>query len=175
VSRRAPRQTKQTFDLSAFFGIPEAGMNKKAVFPGIVVVLALLFALPATRDELDWRWTVSRDQAPDYMQYYTDWPKGRHTAEARLRYEQRTWSDTKRAMIYEAIKKNSAAKADPEARKERRARLERFFWKQVTNENTLFSYKDYLMRYPAGEFAAEARRQIADPSRQAASGSESKN
>ncbi len=150
-------------------------MNKKTVFLGIVVFLALIFALPATRDELDWRWTESRDQAADYMQYYTDWPKGRHTAEARLRYEQRTWNDTKRAMINEAIKKNSAAKSDPEARKERRARLERFFWKQVTNENTLFSYKDYLMRYPAGQFAAQARRQIDDLTRKAASGGDSAN
>jgi hypothetical protein len=146
-------------------------MNKKTVFLGIVVVLALLFALPATRDELEWRWTESRDKAADYMLYYTDWPKGRHAAEARLCYKERTWSDTKRAMIYEAIKKNSAAKPDPEARKERRARLERFFWKQVTNENTVLSYKDYLMRYPAGEFTAQARRQIDDLTRPAVGGS----
>jgi hypothetical protein len=150
-------------------------MNKKAVLLGIVVFLALIFALPATRDELDWRWTQSRDQATDYMQYYTDWPKGRHTAEARRCYKERAWSDTKRAMINEAIKKNSAAKPDPAARKERRARLERFFWKQVTNENTVLSYKDYLMRYPAGQFAAEARRQIDDLTRKAASGGDSEN
>ena len=37
------------------------------------------------------RWT----EAEDYMRYYTDWPKGRHMADAKLRYEQRTWSDTK--------------------------------------------------------------------------------
>jgi hypothetical protein len=150
-------------------------MNKKAVFLGIVVFLALIFALPATRDELNWRWTESRDQATDYMQYYTDWPKGRHTAEARLCYKERTWSDTKRAMINEALKKHSTAQSDPEARKERRARLECFFWKQVTNENTVLSYKDYLMRYPTGQFAAEARRQIDDLTRQAASKSDSKN
>jgi hypothetical protein len=150
-------------------------MNKKAVYFGIVVFLALIFALPATRDELDWLWTESRDQATDYLQYYTDRPKGRHAAEARLCYKERTWIDTKKAMINEAIKKHSAAKSDPEARKERRTRLERFFWKQVTNENTVLSYKDYLTRYPAGEFAAEARRQIDDLTRQAASGGDSKN
>jgi hypothetical protein len=150
-------------------------MNRKAVFLGIVVFLALIFALPATRDELDWRWTESRDQATDYMQYYTDWPKGRHTAEARRCYKERTWSDTKRAMINEAIKKNSAGKSSPEARKERLARLERFFWKQVTNENTILSYKDYLTRYPSGEFAAQARHEIDDLTRKTASESDSKN
>jgi hypothetical protein len=150
-------------------------MNKKEIFLGIIVFLALIFALPATRDELDWRWTESRDQATDYMQYYTDWPKGRHTAEAKLCYKERTWSDTKRAMINEAIKKHSAAKSSPEARKERRARLERFFWKEVTNENTVLSYKDYLLRYPAGQFAAQARRQIDELTRQAAGESDSEN
>jgi hypothetical protein len=150
-------------------------MNKKAVFLGIVVLLALIFALPATRDELDWRWAESRDQATDYMEYYTDWPKGRHAAEARLCYKERTWSDTKRAMINEAVKKYTSANSDPTARKELRARRERFFWKEVTNENTVLSYKDYLMRYPAGQFAAQARRQIDDLTRQEAGKSDSGN
>jgi hypothetical protein len=145
--------------------------RKIAVFIGIVAVLALLFAMPGTHDELVWWWTVSRDQAADYMQYYTDWPKGWHAAEARLRYEQRTWKATTRAMINEANKKYTAANSDPNAGKERQARLERFFWKQVTNENTIPSYKDYLTRYPAGQFTAQARRQIDDLNRQAASGS----
>jgi hypothetical protein len=143
-------------------------MNKKAVYVGIVVFLAFLFALPATRDELAWLWAESRDQAADYLQYYTDRPKGLHAAEARLCYKERTWIDTKKAMINEAIKQHSAAKSDPEARKERRARLEHFFWKQVTNENTVVSYKDYLMRYPNGEFAAQAQRQIDELTHQAA-------
>jgi hypothetical protein len=155
---------RKEFALFAPFGIHEAGMKfkKKAAFLAVVAFLALLFALPATRDELDWYWTESRDQAADYMRYYTDWPKGWHTVEARLRYEQRAWSDTKRAMINEALKKNSTAKSDPEAIKERRVRKERFFWKEVTVENTIVSYNDYLQRYPAGEFADQARRRIDD-------------
>ena len=38
-----------------------------------------------------------------------------------------------------------------------------------TNENTVFSYEDYLTRYPAGLFVDQARRQIEVLSRQAAS------
>ncbi|MGP8199574.1 MAG: hypothetical protein ACLQU4_08755 [Limisphaerales bacterium] len=144
-------------------------MNQKAIYIGIVVVIALLFALPATRDELDWLWAKSRDQATDYMQYYTDWPKGLHTAEARHCYDERTWSETKRAMISEAVKKHAARKSGPEARQEQQARQERFFWKEATKENTVTSYQDYLTRYPAGQFAADARRQIDDLTRQSTS------
>jgi hypothetical protein len=142
--------------------------KKIAVFLGVVIFLALLAALPATRDELDWRWTLSRDQAADYKLYFTDWPKGRHVVEARQCYEQRTWADTKRAMINEALKKKAAAETDPDAIMERKMRQERFYWKEVTNENTIVSYQDYLQRYPAGEFAAQARRLIDDLTRQGA-------
>ncbi len=145
--------------------------KKKAAFLAVVAFFALLLAFPATRDELDWCWTAFRDQTADYMRYYSEWPEGLHAVEARLRYEQRTWSDTKKAMINEALKKISAAKSDPEAAKERRARREHFFWKQVTNENTVVSYNDYLQRYPAGEFTNEARRRIDDLTRQTDSGS----
>jgi hypothetical protein len=144
--------------------------KKKAAFLGIVILLGLLFALPPMRDELDWCWVESRDQATDYMRYLDDWPKGRHIAEARQRYEQRTWADTKRAMISEALKKHAASKSDPEAIREKKARKERFFWKQVTVENTVVSYQDYLQRYPFGEFADQARRQIDELARRAGSG-----
>ena len=53
-----------------------------------------------------------------------------------------------------------AASADPDAIKEKKARNERFFWKQVTVENTAASYQNYLERFPEGEFVAEARRKI---------------
>jgi hypothetical protein len=150
-------------------------MNQKPVYIGIIVVLALLFVLPATRDELDWLWAESRDQATDYMQYYTDWPKGLHTSEARHCYDERTWSETKRAMINEAVKKHAARSAAPEPRQELQARQEGFFWKEATKENTVTSYKDYLTRFPAGHFAAEARRQIDDLTRHATGGSKNSN
>lgn len=144
-------------------------LKKKTVFIGTVILLGLLYALPATRDEMDWCWTESRDQAPDYMRYYTEWPKGIHVIEAKQRYDQRTWSDTKRAMIAEALKKHAASKTDPEAIKEKKTRKERFFWKQVSFENTIISYNDYLQRYPDGEFAAPARQRIDELTRQASS------
>lgn len=134
--------------------------KKKAAVLAVVAIVALLFVLPATRDELEWYWAQWRNQATDYMRYYTDWPKGWHAGEAKIRYEQRTWDDTKKALINEALKQISTAKSDPEAIKERRVRKEHFFWKQVSVENTIVSYTDYLQRYPAGEFADQARQRI---------------
>lgn len=142
--------------------------KKKVVFLVFVACLALFFALPATRAQLDWYWTESRDDAADYLRYSMDWPNSPHAIEARLRYEQKTWNDTKRAMIAEALKKRAAVNSDPAAVKARRQRQERFFWRQVTNENTIVSYQDYLQRYPSGEFASQAHRQLDALKQQAA-------
>ena len=79
-------------------------------------------------------------------------------------------------MINEALKKHSTPQSDPEARKGTEAHpQERFFWKQVTNSATLFALSDYLQRYPAGEFADQARHRIDDLTRQGASGNASTN
>ena len=134
--------------------------NKKTVFLGFIVLAVVVCSLPITRDELDWRWAESRDQADDFMRYSTDWPHGRHAAEARLRYDQRVWAETKKAMIREAYKKTPVARTNSAVRLERLSRLEHFFWNEVTNANTAESYQDYLYRYPSGQFAPQARRHI---------------
>jgi hypothetical protein len=159
-------------DLSVLFGIHQSGMNFKriAVFFGIVILLALLFSLPPMRDELSWCWAESRDEASDYMRYLDEWPKGRHIAEAKARYEQRSWKDTTRAMINEALKKHAASKTDPDTIQEKKVRQERFFWKQASIENTIVSYQDYLQHYPAGEFSGQAHRRIDDLRNQGAGG-----
>jgi hypothetical protein len=145
-------------------------MKKKPVYVGVFILVALIFALPATRDELDWLWALSRDQATDYMQYYTDWPNGLHTTEARRCYKARLWSETKRAMINEALKTHSSKRSSPEARKEQRARRDRFFWQEATREDTLESYQDYLTNFPSGQFADEARRRLDELGRKGTGG-----
>jgi hypothetical protein len=137
-------------------------LNKKTVVVGFIVFLGLIYALPVTRDELDWRWADAKDQAADFMRYYTDWPHGRHVVEAHLRYDQRVWDDTKKAMIRDAYKQHALTGTNANTmREEKHARMEQFFWKEATLANTVDSYQDYLNRYPAGHFAARARQQIA--------------
>ena len=143
--------------------------KKKAAVVCCLLVVAGVAFVPATRDELDWYWAESENEAPDYMRYLTDWPNGRHEAEARERYEQRTWKDKNRALIAEAVKKNNAPKADANAGHLRHEKLEKFFWGQVTTENTVASYQGYLQRYPNGIFAAQARQRLDDLARQSSS------
>jgi hypothetical protein len=91
-----------------------------------------------------------------------DWPKGLHAAEATLKYNERRWVETKKAMINQAYQQaaHSSADADAQYRKEKRLRLDAFFWKQATTANTLESYEDYLQEFPGGRFVLQARIQI---------------
>ncbi len=129
----------------------------------IAAVAAVALLLPAARDELAWRWAESQDEAPDYMRYSSEWPKGRHAAEARARYDQRQWAATKRVLIRQAYQQDTRTNASADAAygKEKRLRREVFFWKTATNVNTIESYKDYLEQYPRGQFVAQARARIA--------------
>lgn len=135
--------------------------KKNAVLAAAVAGLGIAFALPATRDEVAWVWAVLQDDPGGYELYYTERPNGIHAPEARLRYRELAWDKTKRAMIADAIKKHSGAEADPEAKKERKARMETLWWRQVTNANTVFGYNDYVRRYPNGRYVEQALKRIA--------------
>jgi hypothetical protein len=133
------------------------------VLVSLAVVVAGALLIPAMRDELAWYWTESQDQAGDYMHYLSDWPKGRHVNQARMRYEQRQWAATKRALILQAYQQSLRTNSpdnDPAYRNERRVRREVLFWRQATNANTITSFEDYLRQYPQGQFVAKARAQI---------------
>jgi hypothetical protein len=134
--------------------------KKNIVAVAVFALLAGLVDLPATRDEADWYWAETRNHADDYLQYFNAWPHGRHTAEAHLRYQTRSRKEATKAMIDEALKKSARAMADPDARQERRQRMDRFLWHQVTNADAIPDYRGYLQRFPSGEFAIPARRRL---------------
>ncbi len=129
----------------------------------IVVIGAAVALLPATRDELSWWWADSHNRAADFASYLEAWPKGYHAGEARLKYNQRQWAETEKAMIHQAYQEASHAspEADAEYRKEKRQRRDAFFWREATNSNTLESYQDYLQQFPRGQFSRQARAHIA--------------
>jgi hypothetical protein len=134
------------------------------VLAGLVTVAGVELLVPAARDEVAWYWAEFQDQAPNYMDYLADWPKGRHANEARIRSEQRQWAATKRALIREAYQQtlhtNASSDADLAYGRERGLRREVLFWRQATNANTVASYKDYVQQYPRGQFVTNARSQI---------------
>jgi hypothetical protein len=132
-----------------------------------VIVVAAATLLPITREEFSWLWADSHDQAADFMRYIEDWPKGRHVAQARLKYDQRRWMETKKAMINQAYQQaaHSTPDADAEYRKEKRLRRDSFFWKQAVAANTVNAYRDYLQQFPKGQHERQASNQIAALSR----------
>src|SRR5580698_5956122 len=97
----------------------------------IIIIAATIALLPVVRDELSWWWAESLDHAADFMTYVEIWPNGRHVNEARLKYKQRQWVETEKALIHQAYQEASHASpdADAEYRKEKRLRRESFFWK----------------------------------------------
>jgi hypothetical protein len=131
----------------------------------IFVIAAVVYFTPGSRDELAWRWAQAQDQTGDYNRYLTDWPAGRHVNEAKTLYNQRKWAADKRRLIREAVKdvsRTNASGAGADAyKREQRLRREMFCWKQATIANTLDGYNAYLDQYPAGQYVAQARLQIA--------------
>jgi hypothetical protein len=79
-------------------------------------------------------------------------------AEAKSRYEQRRWIETRKALIQQAYRQaqNSNVNATADFEKERALRRESFFWKQATSVNTMESFQDYVDQYPKGKHAREA-------------------
>lgn len=136
--------------------------KKNLVALGVFIFLGILVTLPATRDEADWCWAQFSDKADDYLRYFHKWPKSRHVTDARLLYQLRERKEATRAMISAALKDNSAAQGDPQARQERLQRVEHFLWRQVSKDDSIMGYRVYLQRYPDGEFAVTARRRIQD-------------
>jgi hypothetical protein len=64
---------------------------KKAVLTLMGVGLAALALLPATRDEIQWRWTSHGGETAGYESYLKAWPDGRHAAEAREAVDSLHW------------------------------------------------------------------------------------
>ncbi|HUD46631.1 MAG TPA: hypothetical protein VMR33_07365 [Candidatus Baltobacteraceae bacterium] len=128
----------------------------------VVVIGAAAALVPAARDELSWWWAESHDHAVDFTTYLEVWPHGRHSAEARLKYDERRWVETQEAMIRQAYQEasRSSPEADVQYRREKHLRRDSFFWKAATSVNTVQSYQDYLQQFPDGRFAALAHARI---------------
>ncbi len=131
---------------------------------------------PATRDELRWRFTS--DDAQGYEDYLAAWPKGRHSAEARSRYDEiRDISGFNYALslartdgyrAYLARWPNGRFRADARylaAWPEALSRIgghwtEAAAWQLSTNVNTLRSLRAYAEAYPKGPFCSRAESRI---------------
>jgi hypothetical protein len=128
----------------------------------ILVIASAVAIVPATREKTAWWWAESHAHAADYAKYMERWPDGPHIAEARMKYNQRQWIETKNAMISHAYEQaaHSSPAADTEYNKERLLRRDSFFWKRAESVNTTDSYNDYVRQFPNGQFIRQARAQL---------------
>jgi hypothetical protein len=128
----------------------------------LLFIIAIAAFLPAIREEMSWLWADSHERAADYETYMEDWPNGRHAADARVKYYQRTWVEREKSKIHQAYHEasSSAAASDSEYRKQQQTRRDAFSWKAATNGDTLQSYQNYLHQFPNGQFARQARARI---------------
>ena len=128
---------------------------------GVAILILIAFGLlPATRDEMKWRFAMSRDKAQDYAEYLAAWPSGRHSAEGRSRYDERSWADAKAGSTLESYRHYEQSHPTGAHLPEAHTRIENLTWQQSTNGNTIQTLEGYLKNYDTGRFAADARTRI---------------
>jgi hypothetical protein len=154
-------------------GIKPAMTGSRKILLVIAALAALACVLPDTRDQFCWWWAQSHNHSDTYLRYLSEWPKGRHMVEARAFYQERLRAEAKRAQILQAYTMASMASpvdaATEEAyNRERAMRRDNFFWRQATNANTIASCQNYLVQFPLGSHADEARQKIQALSQSAA-------
>lgn len=134
---------------------------KKALFIIFgLLLLAFLAFLPASRDEIFWKWTSFQGKIPAYSSYLQKWPNGRHAAEANARMDEYDWSDaldTKTLQGYERyVQLHSAGKHTEEARN----KIELLQWQETVTKNTVLSFQSFLQTHPNSKFARDAEEKI---------------
>ena len=122
-----------------------------------ILILIAVGLLPATRDELKWRFASSRDKAQDYAEYLAGWPSGRHFAEGRTRYEERGWAEAQAGSTVESYQQYEQTHPSGTHLADARTRIEDLTWQQSTTTKTIRALQTYLQAYPQGRFLADAR------------------
>ncbi|MBE9572728.1 MAG: hypothetical protein IMF11_19045 [Proteobacteria bacterium] len=130
---------------------------------GVLVVAALALAIiPTTRDEIHWRWASNKDETASYQSYVETWPDGRHTSEARARYDENSWADAQAAKTVPAYERYIQLHGDGKHVTEAKDNIESLHWQEATAANTIRGYRDYSSTHPHGRHVREAETKAAD-------------
>jgi ankyrin repeat protein/outer membrane protein assembly factor BamD (BamD/ComL family) len=150
-------------------GIVIGTMRKRKKHRKAIVIVTLLLIIGATvfyaRDGLYWRiasWKGSPSSYARYLQYF---PNGSHTAEARERYDERSWQEAVREGEINGIGRlRQYMETFPGGKHahEAAAKIEDLHWRDATVGNTVKSYQLYLATYPGSKHAHEAAAKIED-------------
>jgi len=139
-------------------------MKAIGVTLGVLVVAGLVLAIvPTSRDEVHWRWATHYDKTESYESYLKSWPSGRHAAEAKDSIEslelKLALTGKSLSLLRYFIKKypNSSL---VETAQRKLISLEDTDWETARQNNSIYSYKDYLSNYPDGGHVKEAKARI---------------
>lgn len=126
------------------------------VFLGVLGTL--IYTVPPLRDEAEWRWAAFQDGEADYAAYLRERPDGRHTDEARSRYDAKTWEIALRANTIPGFERYLRLHRDGKFVGDGRVRIDTLRWEQARAADTIEAYEGYLSAGSAGAHLAAARK-----------------
>ena len=137
--------------------------DMKKTIPVILLVLSIALAIaiiPTTRDEIHWRWASFKNSTGNYKSYLQVWPKGRHSAEARFRYDEHCWEYAVNKDAFWSF--HWYLQLHPEGKHvaDARDKIETLSWQKAAGTNNIQEYERYLQSRPEGKHVAEARDKI---------------
>jgi hypothetical protein len=136
-------------------------------FAAIAVIALALATIPATRDELHWRWASHQDGATSYESYLKDWPDGRHATEAQRRNDELAWAAARAANTISSYRNYSSAHPRGQHAQEADAtaaalRTDNAPFDAALQTGTEASLRAFLAAYPGHAREASAQQTLTD-------------
>jgi len=124
---------------------------------GVLAVAAIALAIiPATRDEIHWRWVSYKDETASYEAYVKAWPAGRHIADALGRYDEHGWADALSANTVKEFERYVQLHGEGKHVAEARDNIESLQWQEAVASNTAQGFEHYIRLHSDGKHFAEA-------------------
>jgi len=128
---------------------------------GVLVAIALALAIiPASRDEIHWRWVSHKDEITGYKSYVKTWPEGRHATEARAQYDELGWVEAKNTNTVQGFEQYVQLHGEGKYVGEAKDNIESLHWQEATDADTIKAYQAYSAAYPQGRFMQQAEAKV---------------
>ena len=133
----------------------------------IGVVIALLAAaalallvIPTTRDEIHWQWASHKDKMAGYESYLQTWPAGRHTTEAKARYDEHAWAEAQAANTVQGFEQYVQLHESGRHLAEAEENIDTLHWQEALAADTVQGFERYVQLHESGRHLAEVEENI---------------